>query len=187
MKTALLLIDIQNDYFPGGKMPLEGVISACFSAKELLAVFRERGLPVIHVKHLSTREGAKYFLPGTEGVEIHPIVQPHSRETLIAKHFPNCFRDTGLLSHLRELQVEHLVITGMMTHMCIDATVRAAFDLGFSCTVIGDACATKDLEFKDVEVPAEFVQAAFLSALQGTYADVRDLRDFITDFDAVTA
>ena len=186
MKTALLLIDIQNDYFPGGKMPLEGVISACLNAKELLAVFREHGMAVVHVKHISLREGSKFFLPGTEGVEIHSIIQPLVQETVIAKHYPNCFRETTLLHHLQELQVEHLVVTGMMTHMCVDATVRAAFDLGFTCTVIGDACATKDLEYKGIEVMAEYVHAAFLAALHGIYADVRDFREFMVDFKVVT-
>src|SRR5262245_11598946 len=127
---ALLIVDIQNDYFPGGKMELVGSEPASLRAAELIASFRDRRMPVIHMQHVSLRPGATFFLPDTEGVKIHTHVAPADQELVIQKHFPNSFRDTKLLDHLRQTGVQELVIAGMMTHMCIDATTRAAADHG---------------------------------------------------------
>jgi len=173
MHTALLLIDIQNDYFPGGAMELVGSAEAGQRAATLLAAFRRKQWPVVHVQHLSTRPGATFFLPDTPGVAIHDCVAPRPGETVVRKHFPNCFRETTLLEHLRGRQIGSLVIAGMMTHMCVDTSVRAAFDLGFGCQLAHDACATRALTFGGVAVAAADVQAAFLAALNGLFARVR--------------
>lgn len=173
MQTALIIIDIQNDYFPGGKMELEGSPEAGLQAARLLDAFRAKGLPLVHVQHLSNRPGASFFLPDTEGANIHASVAPRAGETVMQKNFPNSFRATPLLEHLRGLGIDHLVITGMMTHMCVDATTRAAFDLGFSCSLAHDACATRALAFGDQRVAAAQVHAAFLAALSGLYAKVQ--------------
>lgn len=172
MRSALLLIDIQNDYFPGGNMALEGSTDAGARAGELLAAFRASGRPVIHIQHIALQPGATFFLPATAGAEIHPCVAPQAGEPVIVKHFPNSFRDTDLLSTLKDKGVEELVIAGMMTHMCVDATVRAAFDFGLRCRVASDACATRTLAFNGEPVPAAQVHAAFLAALLGVYAVV---------------
>ena len=71
MKPALIIIDIQNDYFPGGKMELEGSPEASLQAAKLLASFRAKELPLVHIQHVSNRPGASFFLPDTEGVNIH--------------------------------------------------------------------------------------------------------------------
>lgn len=173
MPTALLLIDIQNDYFPGGAMELAGSVEAGRQAASLLAAFRARGLPVMHVQHFSTRPGATFFLPNTPGVEIHDCVAPLPGETAVRKHFPNSFRDTALLDHLRAHAIGNLVIAGMMTHMCVDTTVRAAFDLGFGCRLAHDACATRSLSFGGSTVPAADVQTAFIASLNGLFARVQ--------------
>jgi len=173
MKPALIIIDIQNDYFPGGKMELEGSPEASLQAAKLLEVFRARTLPLVHVQHVSNRPGAGFFLPDTEGVNIHASVAPRPGETVVQKNFPNSFRGTPLLEHLRGLGVDHLVIAGMMTHMCVDATTRAAFDLGFSCSLAHDACATRAIAFGEQRVPAAQVHTAFLAALNGLYAKVQ--------------
>ena len=172
MTQALLLVDLQNDYFPGGAMELAGSPEACTQAGALLQVFRRAGRPIVHIQHLAARPGATFFLPGTPGAEIHAGVAPLPGETVFQKHFPNSFRETPLLDHLRELGITQLVTAGMMTHMCIDTTVRAAFDLGFSCQLAGDACATRDLARHGSVVPAAQVQLAFLAALDGTFATV---------------
>ncbi|MCD6680244.1 MAG: cysteine hydrolase [Burkholderiaceae bacterium] len=172
MNTALLIIDIQNDYFPGGAMELVGAEAAAERAASVLAVFRARGLPVVHVQHLSVRPGATFFRPGTPGAEIHPSVAPLADETVVLKHYPNAFRETGLLEHLRGKGIERLVIAGMMTHMCIDTTTRAAADLGFECTLVHDACATRALSFGGETIPAASVHNAFVAALNGTFAKV---------------
>lgn len=175
MNTALLVIDIQNDYFPGGAMELVGSNEAGQRARKLIEAFRSKALPVIHVQHISTRPGAGFFVPGTSGVEIHPSVAPLDGETIIRKNYPNSFRETPLLQHLRDGKIGRLVIAGMMTHMCVDTTVRAAGDLGFECLLAHDACATRSLSFGGVDVPAESVHAAFLAALNGLFAKVQSV------------
>jgi len=172
MTRALLLVDIQNDYFPGGAMALVGSPEAGLQAGRLLAAFRAQGLPVVHIQHVALRPGATFFLPDTPGAELHPAVAPLPGEPVFQKHFPNSFRKTPLLDHLRGLGVTELMVAGMMTHMCIDTTVRAAFDLGFTCHLAGDACATRDLARDGATVPAAQVQAAFLAAIDGTFAQV---------------
>ena len=172
MKPALIIIDIQNDYFPGGKMELEGSPEAGLQAAALLETFRAKGLPLVHIQHVSNRPGATFFVPGTEGMDIHASVAPRAGETVLQKHFPNSFRETKLLEHLRALGADHLVIAGMMTHMCVDASVRQANDYGFRVTLLADGCATRAQKFGDETVPARQVQVAFLAALNGAYARV---------------
>jgi nicotinamidase-related amidase len=179
MNTALLLIDIQNDYFPGGRMVLEGSPEAGRKAKKALSLFRQKGLPLIHIQHISAQPGASFFIFGTEGVEIHADVRPAAGEATIRKHYPNAFRDTSLLEFLKKNDIAHVVVAGMMTHMCVDATTRAAFDHGFRCTVLHDACATRSLSFDDDSVPARQVHAAFLAALGAVYAKVVGTDEFI--------
>ena len=173
MTRALLIVDIQNDYFPGGRMELEGTEPASMRAGELVATFRRRQLPVIHIQHISVRPGATFFLPDTDGAKIHGNVAPSAGETVIQKNFPNAFRETRLLDHLRQAGINELVIAGMMTHMCVDATTRAAADLGLTCLLAHDACATRALSFGGTKVPAEHVHASFISALGAAYATVK--------------
>lgn len=180
MSTALLLIDIQNDYFPGGKMPLDGSLEASQQARAAISAFRQRGLPIVHIQHVSNRPGLACFLPQTSGVELHANVAPLAGERVIQKHYANSFRETPLLGHLRDLQVDQLVIAGMMTHMCVDATTRAAFDFGFACTVLHDACATRALTFENETVPARQVHASFLAALGWVYAKVVSTADYLS-------
>jgi nicotinamidase-related amidase len=177
MTQALVIVDIQNDYFPGGAMPLEGSPEAAANAAKLLAAFRAKGLPVVHVQHISNRPGATFFLPDTKGAEIHDSVSPLPGEKLVRKHTPNSFRGTDLLEHLKGVGAEQLVIAGMMTHMCIDSTVRAAFDLGFACTLAHDACATRALTLGDRTVPAAQVHESFLAGLNGLFAKLAPAAD----------
>ena len=170
--TALLVIDIQNDYFPGGAMELEGADAAGAKAGEAIRQFRDKKLTIIHVRHLSVRPGSTFFLPGTKGAEIHSLVAPKGGETVVEKNFPNSFRNTGLDQLLKDSGVKNLVVAGMMTHMCVDASVRHAADLGFKITLLGDACATRAQSYGGEKVPAKQVHAAFLAALNGFYAKV---------------
>jgi nicotinamidase-related amidase len=179
MNQALLLVDIQNDYFPGGKMELVGMNEAAAQARKLLAAFRQRHWPTYHVQHVSLRQGAPFFLPGTPGVELHASLAPLPGETILEKHFPNSFRDTGLQEILVAAGINELVICGAMSHMCIDATTRAAVDAGFTCTVIHDACATRDLVFGETVIPAAQVHGAFMAALASFYARVLWVDDFM--------
>jgi nicotinamidase-related amidase len=180
MHTGLLLIDIQNDYFPGGKMELQGGIEASSCAQRLLSFFREGKMPVVHIQHSSVRPGATFFLPGTDGEKIHISVKPEPNEMIVQKHYPNSFRDTSLLEYLKKAGVTHLIICGMMTHMCVDATARAAFDYGFRSTIVSDACATRSLTFGDKSIPADHVHGAFMAALGPVYAKIVTTNDFIS-------
>ena len=177
--TALLLIDLQNDYFAGGSAPLVGSAEAVAEASRLLGAARAAGLPVFHVQHLSVRPGATFFVPGTPGVEIHGAVAPRAGEALVQKNFPNAFRATTLLEGLQAKGIKHLVVAGMMTHMCVDSSVRAAFDHGFKVTLAHDACATKDLARAGTTLPAASVHDAFIAALHGLFCDARTSAEII--------
>lgn len=180
MKTGLILVDIQNDYFPGGRMELTGTKEASEKAQEVLSLFRANQLPIFHVQHVATDKGAIFFLPNTDGVEIHQSVTPLPNELVIQKHYPNGFRETRLLEKLKDAEAKRVVICGAMSHMCIDATTRAASDFGFECAVIHDACATKNLKFGNRTIPAEDVHGAFMSALGSAYAKVLSAREFVS-------
>ena len=165
MNTALLVIDIQNDYFPGGKFPLVKPLEAAKNAYILLQCFREHGGHHIHIQHISLEPDASFFIKGDSGSDIHDSVAHFEGEPIVYKHEPNSFLNTNLLETLQEWKTERLVITGMMTHMCVDATARAAVDLGFQVIVAEDACASRDLQYGDTTIPADLVHKSFLAAL----------------------
>jgi nicotinamidase-related amidase len=179
MPKCLLIVDLQNDYFPGGNMELVGIEEAAENAQVLLKEFRKSKSPVIHIRHISLQPGATFFLPETDGAKINRMVAPQGDEIVVTKNFPNSFRDTALLELLKKEQTDHLVICGAMSHMCIDATTRAAFDLGLNCTVAEDACATRDLVFKGKLIKASDVHASFMAALSALYAKVISTREVI--------
>jgi nicotinamidase-related amidase len=179
MKTALLLIDIQNDYFPNGKMELVNSISAGENAKKVLNKFRQNNDLIVHIQHIAAHPEATFFLPDTYGCEIHDLVKPENDEKVIIKYFPNSFHQTELLEYLKTNKIEKIVIAGMMTHMCVDATTRAAKDFDFVLEVIADACATRDLEINNKTANAEDVQTAFLSALKFYYSEITETSDYI--------
>jgi nicotinamidase-related amidase len=179
MKTALILVDIQNDYFPGGKGELEGSLEASREAARLLEHFRRCGLPPVFIQHVANKPGVATFVPNTDGVKIHENIRPLPGETIFQKHYPNSFRETPLLDHLKSLGIEHLVICGMMTHMCVDSTTRAAYDYGFECWLAQDACATRALSHAGQTIPAEYVHLAFLAALNGRYSQVQTVEEII--------
>jgi nicotinamidase-related amidase len=181
MTTALIIVDVQNDYFDGGAMELVGMDVAAQNCKQLLDSFRTAQAPVFHIQHLSTRPGASFFVPDTSGCNIHSSVQPQPGEAHIIKHFPSAFRDTDLQTLLQLDGIKELIICGAMSHMCIDTTVRAAFDLGYQCQVIADACATRDLEFNGKRVAAVDVQAAFMAALSVPFARVLTVDEYLTN------
>ncbi len=181
--TGLLIIDIQKDYFEGGRMPLVEPLAASEIAGELLRLFRLRNMPVFHVHHVSTKPNASFFLPDTEGIIPDPLVAPAEGEVVIIKHHPNSFHDTDLNRKLREHNVKNLVIVGMMTHMCIDSTTRAASDLGYNCNLIYDGCATMDLAISDHTISSINVHDAFMAALNGTFAKVMKFSEFLMNID----
>jgi len=170
-KTALLIIDVQEFYFPGGRMQLENPEVAGMNAGLLLNLFRTKAYPVFHVRH--------NYEPGGN---IHPYVKPLPGELVFSKDQVNAFTDKDLLNALRSDTIENLVICGMQTHMCVEAAVRAAHDLGFSCVLASDACATRSLQYEEHIIPAASVHYSTLNTLQGSYARVESTEDIIREF-----
>lgn len=166
-KTALLLIDIQDFYFPGGMSALVEPEAAAEQAALLLDDFRTKNQLVIHVRH--------DFEPGGN---IHQLVRPLPDEKVITKKEVNSFKDTDLLSYLQEHQIDTLVIAGMQTHMCLEGGVRAAHDYGFVCFVVQDACATKNLLFDGEIIAAKDVHLSTLNTLK-SYAKVLDTKTYL--------
>jgi len=167
-KSALLLIDIQDFYFIEGKYQLVEPVAASLKAKKILNHFRKEKQLIIHIRH-NTKVNA----------DIHKNVLPLKNEIIITKNFANSFRDTKLLSFLKENQIRQLVICGMMTHMCVEAAVRAAADYGFKCILIEDACTTRDLKSGDTTIPAKMVHCSTLASLSRTYATVLRTQVFL--------
>ena len=165
-KTALLLVDIQNFYFPGGKSALVEPEKAADNAAILLKSFRENNQIVVHVRH--------NFEPGGE---IHKKVSPLAKEKVISKDEVNAFLNTDLLYYLEVRQIDTLVICGMQTHMCAEAATRAAHDLGFVCYFVEDACATKDLKFNEYVIKSIDVHKSTLSSLS-PYAKVITINEY---------
>jgi nicotinamidase-related amidase len=178
-KRALIVVDLQNDYFAGGRCPLVGIDAAADNAARAIAAARDAGDLVVHIRHEFRSADAPFFAPGSEGARIHPKAQSQDSETVIVKHFPNAFRDTGLKALLDKSGIEEVIIVGAMSHMCVDAATRAACDFGYKVTVVHDACATRDLTFNEVTVPAAQVHAAFMAALASSYAKVISTADHL--------
>lgn len=178
--TALILIDIQNDYFAGGRMPLPNIDAAAANAARLLQAARVQKEVIYHVRHIAGSTEAPFFRPGTKGSEIHGSVLPIAGEPVMEKSRPNSFIGTDLETTLREAGIEHLILCGAMSQMCIDATARAAVDLGFTVTVVADACAATDVTFAGTTVPANMVHAAIMAPLAASYAKVIVTDDALT-------
>jgi nicotinamidase-related amidase len=154
-KKALLLIDIQDFYFPGGKSVLSEPEKAASNAALLLDQFRKNKMMIIHIRHNSEPGG-----------QINSIVKPLPTEKTISKNEVNSFLGTDLREYLQLFQIDTLVICGMQTHMCVEAATRAASDMGYKCILIHDACATRDLKYGDKTIKAEEVHLSTLSTLK---------------------
>lgn len=178
-KRAVIVVDIQNDYFPGGKNTLAKIEQAASAAADVIKAARAKGDRVFHIQHIFTSHEAPFFTPDSEGSEINPIVAPDAGEPVIVKNFPNPFLKTDLKSRLDEAGIEDVVIVGAMSHMCIDAAARAASDFGYNTSVVQDACATCDQEHEGVTVPAAQVHAVMMAALGFGYASIINAADYI--------
>lgn len=176
-KRAVLVVDLQNEYWPTGNLPLQGIEAAAANAAQVMDHARSKGDLVVSIRHEAP--GGSIFVPGSEGAKIHLSVQPHSDEAVITKNFPNSFRDTKLKDLLDENGVEEVIVIGAMSHMCVDATTRAANDLGYETTTIHDACATRDVEFGGKISPAAQVHTTIMGALAFLYGDVISTEDFM--------
>lgn len=177
--TALIVIDLQNEYLPTGKLPLSGLDAAVANAVAAIGHARATGIPVFHVRHEAAGADAPIFAPGTPNVDFQPAVAPQGDEPVVVKQHVNAFRATDLKARLDAAGVEELVLAGAMSHMCIEACARAAADMGYAVTVLHDACATLDLAYGGVTVPAAQVHAAAMASLEFGYAAIRSTRDWL--------
>ncbi len=140
--SAVVMIDAQLEYVTG-RLPLTGVGPALEVGAELLAAARGAGRPVIHVQHRGQGDGL--FGPDSGFFAIAPQAAPVAEEPVVEKVVPNAFADGALDATLKGLGVSKIIIGGFMTHLCVSTTARAALDLGYGCSVLAPACATRDL------------------------------------------
>jgi len=180
MKRALIVVDLQNEYLPTGKLPLTGIEDAARQARRAMDHAREAGIAVIHIRHESGSADAPLFVKNSSGAEIQAQATPVGDEPVVIKHHINAFRDTDLKQQLEASGAQELVVVGAMSHMCIDAVVRAAVDMGYPVTVLHDACATLDLTFNGVTAPAAHVHAAMMAALEFGYAKVESVDHYLS-------
>jgi len=178
MTKALIVIDLQNDYFCGGKMELQNIDEALLQTNKLVKYAREENYKIYFVQHFATKDDATFFVPDTHGVELNKNLDIQD-DMIIEKNYPNSFRDTKLKEELDKENINELIICGAMTHMCIDTTVRAGFDLGYKITVANDACATRDLLFKEKIIKAQEVHYSFMSALASVFCEVKETEQII--------
>jgi len=178
MNKALIVIDMQNDYFPGGKMALQGIKEALQNTNDLIRFSRKQGYKIFFVQHTALGKEATFFVPDTPGVELYKELNIQE-DTIIHKHYPNSFRETDLKEILDSENIHVLIICGAMTHMCIDTTVRAGFDLGYDITLAHDACATKDLQFGETTISAHEVHYSFVSAMGSAFCDVKSTEEVV--------
>ena len=168
---ALIVIDMQNDYYPKGAMELVGILDTHRVVNETIKKFRDSGNEIIFIQHIASKD-APFFKEGSEGANLYSGLDRKDSDRVFIKHYPNSFRDTGLDEYLRGKGIKNLTICGAMTHMCIDTTVRAGYDLEYDIELIAGGCATKDLVFNGEIIKAEIVHKSFLSALDGTFGKV---------------
>lgn len=180
MKRGLVVVDLQNEYLPTGKLPLTDIEAAVAQAVRVIHHARDKGVPVFHVRHESDQAGASIFVKGSDGAHIHPDVAPLGQEPVIVKKHINAFRETDLKQQLDAFDIQEIVVIGAMSHMCIDAVVRAATDMGYPVTVLHDACATLDLNFRGVNVPAAQAHAAIMAAIEFGYGTVKTVDEYLS-------
>lgn len=178
MKKALIVIDLQNDYFCGGNMELQEINKALIQTNKLIEYARKEKYKIYFVQHFATKDDATFFVKNTKGVELNKDLDIQD-DVIIEKNYPNSFRNTILKNELDKENISELIICGAMTHMCIDSSVRAAFDLGYKILVASDACTTKKLQFQDKIIKAQDVHFAFMSALESVFCEVKETEQII--------
>lgn len=180
MTEALMLIDIQEDYFPGGKNPLKNTGKTLSNILLLEEYFHQTNKPVFYIQHLSNGS-TPFFIPNTGGAQLSSKLSPKNSDEIIIKHEPNSFYHTDLMKKLVEHRVNELTICGWMTQMCLDTTVRQAYEYGYDITVISDGCTTKDLSLGKERISADVVNTVFLSALNSKFGRVKSAQTYLKE------
>ncbi|MGN2406701.1 cysteine hydrolase family protein [Pseudomonas syringae] len=180
MTRGLVVVDLQNEYLPDGKLPLNDILATVGNARRVISHARETNIPVFHIRHESDDEGVPIFVKGSNGAQIQPAVAPEGHEPVIVKKHINAFRETDLKQQLDAAGIKELVVIGAMSHMCVDAVVRAAADMGYTVVVLHDACATMDLTSGGVNVPSTHVHATMMAAFEFGYATVKSVDEYLS-------
>ncbi|MEJ2693514.1 MAG: cysteine hydrolase family protein [Candidatus Thiodiazotropha sp.] len=177
-ESVVLVIDAQREYVDGS-LALAGMDRALAEGSRLLHRARAAGAPVIHVVH---KGAGPLFNPAGPYFSIAEPMAPAAREPVIEKRLPNAFAGTELEQRLAATGRKHLIVVGFMTHMCVSSTVRAALDLGYATTLVGDATTTRDLpDSSGGTISAQAVQQASLAALADRFAVVVKRADEIPE------
>ncbi len=166
MKPAVLVIDVQNEYFaPHGKWVLPDGERALVQIQRLLGAARQEGIPVYHITHEALSSASPVFRPGSVNVEMYPEIEIGEGERRIVKHFPGSFRETPLEAYLRQDGVDTVVISGYMTQMCCDTTTRQARERGLDVLFSTDATAARDLSLNGEVVPHTRIHETTLAVM----------------------
>lgn len=142
--TALLAIDFQNEYFDG-RMPIPDGPAALRQARRLIDWADRHAMPVFHAQHLAPAD-SPIFAEGSKAFGIHAELRPAAHHTVLTKATPSAFAGTSLEAELRARGIKTLLLTGLMTHMCVSATAFDAAPRGYQSLIVSDACATRDLD-----------------------------------------
>ena len=143
MKKALLVIDLQNDYFPGGKFPLWNTDAILQNIERAIAKANAQGIPVIHIQHVAKQGMAPFFNEGTPGADIHPsILAAAPKAPVVVKEFADSFEQTNLEETLTKLGVTDLLVCGMMTQNCVTHTAISKAVEKCNVTILPDCCTT---------------------------------------------
>jgi nicotinamidase-related amidase len=171
MKRALLVIDVQNEYFTG-KLPVSHPPGSLDHILTTIEAARKQGIPVVVVEHLALKPDAPTFRQGSSGADLHGEIVRRGWDLKVTKNLPGSFTGTPLESWLRAQQVDTLVICGYMTQMCCDTTARQGFHLGFNVEFLSDATGTLDFNNSAGAVLAEELHRAILVTQQARFSKI---------------
>jgi nicotinamidase-related amidase len=161
MKRALLVIDVQNEYFTG-KLPVTYPQNSFENIAKVIDSANENNIPIILIQHTNPGEDVVAFKKGTNGHEIHSEVLKKSHNKIIEKNLPGSFTGTELESWLKENDIDTITISGYMTQMCCDTTARQAMHMGFNVEFLSDATGTLDISNSAGHIGAEELHKAIL-------------------------
>ncbi|EPR1087443.1 cysteine hydrolase family protein [Serratia marcescens] len=170
--TALIVIDFQNEYFEG-KMPIPDGRKALDNTKRLIDFAHKHSMPVYFVRHIGPANGA-LFAENSRFAEFHPALQPTRADYVVTKTTPSSFVGTDLDKQLKQRGIKQLIVTGLMTHMCVSSTARDAVPLGYNVIIPEDATATRDLATWDNKVvDHRTLQQAALAGVADVFAEIK--------------
>ena len=179
VKRALLVIDVQNEYFPGGALPIKHPVDHLQNILEVMDAAREQGVTTVVVRHHQPDPQSPLFCKGSPNWELHPDVASRPHDLLLDKQLPGSFTNTGLENFLREREIDTVAVAGYMTQICCDTTAREAFHRGFKVEFLRDATGTLDVENAAGKASAEELHNAILVSQQMFISEVVTKNEFV--------